>query len=106
MPLPISIATQNVGGMRGEFQKRHGPKFGILKHLSPRNLSFCVLTEVKCDPGNVKKSRLSNNLKPLLSSIAPQARGGVIVYSHPDYELIQHLATLQWVSTSRQPIRN
>lgn len=83
MPPLISIATQNVGGMRGEFQKKLGPKFDILKRLATRSLCFWVLTEVRCDPGNIRKSKITN-------SVSPQAQGGVKVYSQPDYELINH----------------
>jgi hypothetical protein len=66
----MTIATQNVGGKRGEFQKKLRPKF-------ERNLDFCVLREVLCDPKNVKKSRLTRNMKPLLYSVSSQPKGGV-----------------------------
>jgi exonuclease III len=89
MPPSFTIATQNVGGMRGEFQKKHGPKFGIIRQLAKRNLNFCVLTEVRCDLGNIKKSKVSN-MKPSLHSVSREPRGGVLVYSHPDFELINH----------------
>ncbi len=89
-PPSLSISTQNVGAMRGEFQKKHGPKFGIIRWLARRSLSFCVLTEVRCDPGNNKKSRIVKNMKPALYSVSQEPRGGVIVYSHPDYELLNH----------------
>jgi exonuclease III len=76
--------------MRGEFQKGHGPKFGIIRRLAKRSLSFCVLTEVRCDPGNIKKSCVAKGMKPALYSVSQEPRGGVIVYSHPDYELLNH----------------
>ncbi len=69
--------------MRGEFQKKHGPKFGIIRRLTRRNLIFCILTEVRCYTGNVKKSKIAKNMKPALYSISQDPRGGVIVYSHP-----------------------
>jgi hypothetical protein len=90
MPSAVSIATQNVGGMRGEYQRGHGPKFGIIRRLTKRNLSFCILTEVRCDPGNIKKSRIAKTMQPALHSVSQNPRGGVIVYSHPDYELLNH----------------
>jgi exonuclease III len=90
MPPAISIATQNVGGMRGEFRRGHGPKFGIIRRLTKRNLSFCILTEVRCDPGNIKKSRIAKTMQPALHSVSQEPRGGVIVYLHPDYELLNH----------------
>jgi hypothetical protein len=90
MPPSLSISTQNVGGMRGEFQRGHGPKFGIIRQLARRSLSFCVLTEVRHDPGNIKKSRIAKDMKPALYSVSQDPRGGVIVYSHPDYELLNH----------------
>jgi exonuclease III len=90
MPPSISISTQNVGGMRGEYQRGFGPKFGIIRRLAKRNLCFCILTEVRCDPGNIKKSRITKNMKPALHSVSQDPRGGVVVYSHPDYELLNH----------------
>jgi hypothetical protein len=77
----------NVGGMRGEFQRRHGPKFGVLGAPQPKQTIFCVLTEVRFDTGNVK---LKHNPKPSLYSVSPQPHGGIIVFSHSDYELINH----------------
>jgi hypothetical protein len=41
-------------------------------------------------PGNIKKSRIVKNMKPALYSVSQNPRGGVIVYSHPDYELLNH----------------
>jgi hypothetical protein len=76
--------------MRGEFQKGHGPKLSIIRRLAKRSLSFCVLTEVRCDPGNIKKSHVARNMKLALYSVSKEPRGGVIVYSHPDYELLNH----------------
>jgi exonuclease III len=90
MILSLSFSTQNVGGMSGEFQRGHGPKFGIVRRLARRNLNFCVLTEVRCDPGNIKKSRIAKDMTPALYSVSQDPRGGVIVYSHPDYELLNH----------------
>jgi hypothetical protein len=79
----LSISTQNVRGMRGEFQRKHAPKFGIIRRLTRRNLIICILMEVRCDPGNVKKSKIAKNMKPALYLISQDPRGGVIVYSHP-----------------------
>jgi hypothetical protein len=100
MPPSISISTQNVGGMRGEFQRKHGPKFGILRRLAKRKVDFCVLTEVRCDQQHIKKAKLTHQMKPSLYSVSPQARGGVVVFSNPDYELVNHSVrrstTLPW----------
>ncbi len=90
MPPVITISTQNVGGMRGEFQRKHGPKFGILRRLAKRSVDFCVLTEVRCDENNIKKAKLHRQMKPALYSVSPQARGGIVVFSDPSYELINH----------------
>jgi exonuclease III len=90
MPPTITISTQNVGGMRGEFQRKHGPKFGILRRLAKRNVDFCILTEVRCDQANIKKAKLHQQMKPALYSVSQQARGGVVVFSNPAYELINH----------------
>jgi exonuclease III len=49
-----------------------------------------VLTEVRWDPGNIKKSRIAKNMLPALHSVSQEPRGGVVVYSHPDYELLNH----------------
>ena len=93
MPPPnFNISTQNVGGMRGEYQKKHGPKFGILRQFIPKDTDFCVLTEVRCDISTVRNSKIKWGLVPSLYSVHQQARGGVIVYSHPKYKLIEHSA--------------
>jgi exonuclease III len=90
MPPVITISTQNVGGMRGEFQRKHGPKFGILRRLAKRNVDFCVLTEVRCDQNNIKTAKLHRQMKPSLYSVSSQARGGIVIFSNPSYELINH----------------
>jgi hypothetical protein len=76
--------------MRGEFQKKHGPKFGVIRQLTPIDTDFVILTEVRCDISTVKRSKIKWGLVPAMSSIHRQARGGVIVYSHPKYKLIDH----------------
>jgi hypothetical protein len=43
MPPTITISTQNVGGMRGEFQRKHGPKFGILRRLAKPNIGHTTV---------------------------------------------------------------
>jgi len=90
MPPQITISTQNVGGMRGEFQSKHGPKFGIIRRLAKRQLDFCVLTEVRCQEGNIKKAKIHRNMKPSLFSVSPDPRGGVVIFSNKEYELINH----------------
>jgi exonuclease III len=100
MPPSISISTQKVGGMRGEFQCKHGPKFGILRRLAKRRVDFCVLTEVRCEQENIKRAKLIHQMKPSLYSVSPQARGGgVAVFSNPSYELVNH--SVQRSSTPR-----
>ncbi len=71
MPPTITITTQNVGGRRGEFQSKHGPKFGILRRLAKRNKDFCVFTEVRCDKENIKKAKLHTQMKQSLYSVLP-----------------------------------
>jgi hypothetical protein len=90
MPSTITTSTQNVGGMGGEFQRKHGPKFGILRRLAKCNVDFSVLTEVQCDQGNIKKVKLYEQMRPMLYSFFSWANGGAIVFSNPAYELINH----------------
>jgi exonuclease III len=53
-------------------------------------VDFCVLTEVRCDESNIKKAKLHRGMEPALYSVSPQARGGIVVFSNPSYELINH----------------
>jgi hypothetical protein len=47
---PMSIATQNCGGMRGEFHAKHGRKLSMLRKLITPHLDFLILTETKAHP--------------------------------------------------------
>jgi hypothetical protein len=90
MPSTLFPPRMLVAWEGNEFQKKYWPQCGILRKLAKINLDFWVLTDVRCDPGNIKKSKLSRNMKPYLHSVSPLTSGGIIVYSHPDYELIYH----------------
>jgi hypothetical protein len=51
-----------VGGMRGEYQRKHGPKFGIIMQLAKCNIGFRILREVRCDEGNIVLNDFLRNL--------------------------------------------
>lgn len=85
---PLTISTQNVGGMRGEFHSRYGPKTSMLRKLINQNTDFFIMTEVRAPPQLVNKVKMRKHLQPLQSSLHEEARAGVIVYSHRDHKII------------------
>ncbi len=86
----ITISTQNCGGMRGEYHRRHGPKISTLrKLLSNRNTDFLVLTEVRAEEHKRKNIRLKWGLQESISSLHLEAKAGVMLYSNGGYQLIE-----------------
>ena len=55
---PITIATQNCGGIRGEFHKKHGPKISTIKALLQQKTDFLILTETRVDQSAYKNVKL------------------------------------------------
>jgi len=86
----LKIATQNVGGMRGEIRKRGGEKYALLRRLVHRDTDFVVLTEVKADRQLALKARsIKWGLRPTLFSLHNDAHGGVLIFSKPEHRLIE-----------------
>ena len=85
----MRISTQNVGGMRREFSRGHGPKIALLKNLLGWNTDFLVLTEVKANIDHVLKTKLHRQLTPSMHSLHENARRGVIIFSDKKHKLIE-----------------
>jgi len=86
----ITISTQNCGGMRGEYHRRHGPKISTLrKLLSTKNTDFLVLTEVRAEEHKRKNIRLKWGLQESISSLHLEAKAGVILYSNGGHQLLE-----------------
>ena len=86
--LAITIATQNVGGMRSEIQLRQGKKHALLRKLIKKDTDFVVLTEARADSRAAAHMRVKWGLKPSHFSLHPEAHGGVIVLSKPEHKVI------------------
>ena len=84
----MRIATQNVGGMRGEFAQRHGYKIALLRTLIHKDTDFLVLTEAKANAHHIHTFHLKRNLRPTVFSLSADPRGGVILYSHTAHTLV------------------
>jgi exonuclease III len=85
----MRISTQNVGGMRGEFQRRQGPKLAIVRKLVKANTDFLVLTEVRANIEHVQRTRIKRRLLPTVHSFHDEAQKGVVVYSNSKHRLIE-----------------
>jgi len=84
----MRIATQNVGGMRGEFKTGHGPKQATLRQLLRQDTNFVILTEVKARDRHLGRLKLKYNLRPTMHSLHEEAHGGVVIYSHHGHTII------------------
>ncbi len=78
-PTPITLSTQNVGGMRGEFQLKTGPKLAMLRSLITPSTDFLILTETKADHRAIKNTKLRFDLRVSHFSASPHPRGGVVI---------------------------
>ena len=76
---PITIATQNVGGMRGEFQLKRGPKLAMIRKLISPSTDFLILTEIRADQRAILNTKIKYNLKPSHFSASQRPRGGVLI---------------------------
>jgi len=88
-PLPsLTVGTQNVGGMRTEFQLRQGKKHSLLRTLVHNQTDFLILTEVRADSRCIRNARIKWGLKPTLHSLHHNPHGGVVIFSRPGHILI------------------
>ncbi len=78
-PTHITIATQNVGGMRGEFQLKRGPKLAMIRKLTSPSTDFLILTEIRADQRAILNTKIKYNLKPSHFSASQCPRGGVLI---------------------------
>jgi len=86
---PITIATQNCGGIRGEYHKKHGPKISTIKALlQQQKTDFLILTETRVDQSVYRNVKLKWGLKATQCSLQQTARAGVIVYSREIHKII------------------
>jgi len=76
---PIKVATQNVGGMRREFQQKKGPKLATIRSLITPHTDFLILTETKADHRAIRRTKLRFNMRVSHFSANEGARGGVII---------------------------
>jgi hypothetical protein len=84
----ITIATQNVGGIKLESEKGRGPKLATLRNLVNKSTDFLVLTETRVDVCAVRKLKIQHGLKPTAFSLHRRPRGGVIIFSRLEHKLI------------------
>ena len=75
--------------MRGEFSTCKGPKFAAINSNVSHFTDFVFLTETKVYPTDVHKRKLKYGLIPTLHTSQQGPRGGVIVFSHPNHELLE-----------------
>ena len=75
--------------MRGEFSFRRGPKFAAINAKLTQNVDFVILSETKTDPTSLKKRKLKFGLIQTLASSQQGPWGGVIVFSHPKFKLLE-----------------
>ena len=85
----MRVATQNVGGMRGEFKQGQGSKMATLRTLVDRHTDFLILTEVKARRQDIGKRRIKRDLEASTYSLDAEARKGVIVYSNKNHALVE-----------------
>ena len=84
----MRVATQNVGGMRGEFKQGHGIKMATLRTLVHRQTDFLILTEVKARRQDVAGRKIKRDLIATTHSLDIEARKGVVVYSNKHHQLV------------------
>ncbi len=61
----IVIGTQNVGGMRGEFQLKRGPKISMIRRLVTPYTDFFVLTEIRADQRAIMNTKIKYGHLPI-----------------------------------------
>ena len=88
-PIPLTIATQNVCGMRGEFNLQHGPKHSMLRAILHKRTDFLILTETRANVASIPKIRVKWGMKPTHHSLSPSPHSGVIILSKRNIEIIQ-----------------
>jgi len=86
---PLTIATQNVGGMRGEFQLKHGPKLSMIKKLITSATDFLILTEIRADHRAIMNTKLKFNLRPSHFSVSQHPRGGVLICANRNHKKME-----------------
>ncbi len=84
----ITIATQNVGGIKLESERGRGPKLATLRNLVSKSTDFLVLTETRVYVCAVRKLKIKYGLKPTAFSLHRRPRGGVIIFSRMEHKLI------------------
>ena len=85
----MRVATQNVGGMRGEFKQGYGVKMATLRTLVHRQTDFLILTEVKVRQQDVTGRKIKRDLLATAHSLDTEARKGVVVYSNKLHPLVE-----------------
>jgi len=86
---PITVGTQNVGGMRAEMNIGHGIKRTLLRKVVHRQMDFLVLTEVKAKHSKAEKATIRYGLTPTAISLHAEPHAGVIVFSNPAHQVIE-----------------
>jgi exonuclease III len=84
----ITIATQNVGGIKLEPERGRGPKLATLRNLVNKSTDFLVLTETRVDVCAVQKLKIKHGLKPTAFSLHRRPHGGVIIFSRMEHKII------------------
>jgi exonuclease III len=85
----ITVATQNVGGMRGEFQLKKGPKLAIIRRLITPATDFLILTETRADQRAIMNTKIRFNLRPSHISASQHPRGGVLICANQNHKKLE-----------------
>jgi exonuclease III len=75
--------------MSGEFNKQKGAKFATINEQIQIHTDFVILSETKINHTAAGKRKLKYGLTPTLYTSQQGARGGVVVFSHPDHALLE-----------------
>jgi len=70
---------RRLGGIRGEFQLKKGPKLSMTRKLITPTTDFLVFTEIRADQRAIKNTKLKYNLRPSHFSASQHPRGGVLI---------------------------
>jgi hypothetical protein len=82
----IAISTQNVGGMRGEFQLKRGPKISMIRKLVTPYTDFLILTEIRADQRAIMNTRIKYGICPSHFSASQHPRGGVLICANQKHK--------------------
>jgi hypothetical protein len=86
---PITISTQNVGVMRGEFKLKKGPKLSMIRKIITSATDFLVLSEIGAQQQAIMNTKLKYNLQPSHFSTSQHPRGGVLIFANQRHKKME-----------------